>query len=221
MVKARVSTSELVAGRYRLVDVVHRETNRVGYYGEDLETERACLLTQIGLPDDPGPDDARRATSRILRTSERIGLLRPGRVATVLDAVEESGSLWIVTEWIDGTPLGELLAQQGTFNYVRTARIGLELLDVLEAAHVAGITHGELSPGQVFVGADGSVVITGFGLVARPSRPGSPRRRTPRRSRPATSGSGPRPICGRWARSSTRWSRGARRTANGTAPRPR
>ncbi|WCH96574.1 protein kinase [Streptomyces moderatus] len=165
MVKARVSTSELVAGRYRLVDVVHRETNRVGYYGEDLETERACLLTQIGLPDGPDPDDARRATSRILRTSERMGLLRPGRVATVLDAVEEAGSLWIVTEWIDGTPLGELLAQQGTFNYVRAARIGLELLDVLEAAHVAGITHGELSPGQVFVGADGSVVVTGFGLA--------------------------------------------------------
>ncbi|MFJ8632170.1 serine/threonine protein kinase [Streptomyces sp. NPDC093568] len=165
MVKARVSTAELVAGRYRLVDVVQRETNRVGYYGEDVETARPCLLTQIGLPDDPSPDDRRRATSRILRTSERIGLLRPGRVAVVLDAVEEAGSLWIVTEWIDGTPLGELLAQQGPFNYVKAARIGLELLDVLEAAHVAGITHGELSPGQVFVGGDGSVVVTGFGLA--------------------------------------------------------
>ncbi|MGI5372975.1 protein kinase domain-containing protein [Streptomyces sp. CA-251387] len=165
MVKARVSTAELVAGRYRLVDVVHRETNRVSYYGEDTETERPCLLSQVGLPDDPGPDDRRRATSRILRTSERMGLLRPGRVATVLDAVEESGSLWIVTEWIDGEPLGELVTQQGTFNYVRAARIGLELLDVLEAAHVAGITHGELSPGQVFVRDDGSVVVTGFGLA--------------------------------------------------------
>ncbi|MFE5813533.1 serine/threonine protein kinase [Streptomyces sp. NPDC056479] len=165
MVKARVSTAELVAARYRLVDVVHRETNRVSYYGEDMETERPCLLTQIGLPDDSSPDDRRRATSRLLRTSERIGLLRPGRVAAVLDAVEESGSLWIVTEWIDGTPLGALIAQQGSFNYVRAARIGLELLDVLEAAHVAGITHGELSPGQVFVGGDGSVVVTGFGLA--------------------------------------------------------
>ncbi|MFI6010299.1 serine/threonine protein kinase [Streptomyces sp. NPDC051243] len=165
MVKARVSTAELVAGRYRLVDVVHRETNRVSYYGEDIETGHTCLLTQIGLPDDTGPDDRRRATSRILRTSERIGLLRPGRVATVLAAVEESGSLWIVTEWVEGTPLSELLAQQGTFNYVRAARIGLELLDVLEAAHVAGITHGELSPGQVFVRDDGSVVVTGFGLA--------------------------------------------------------
>lgn len=165
MVKAGVSTAELVAGRYRLVDVVHRETNRVSYYGEDIETERTCLLTQVGLPEDPGPDDRRRAASRILRTSERIGLLRPGRVATALDVVEESGSLWIVTEWVDGTPLGELLAQQGAFNYVRAARIGLELLDVLEAAHVAGITHGELSPGQVFVRHDGSVVVTGFGLA--------------------------------------------------------
>ncbi|GHH14544.1 hypothetical protein GCM10018780_55280 [Streptomyces lanatus] len=166
MVKARVTTAELVAGRYRLVDVVQRETNRVGYYGEDMETERPCLLTQIGLPDDPSPDDRRRTTSRILRTSERMGLLRPGRVATVLNAVEESGTLWIVTEWIDGTtPLGELIAQQGMFNHVRAARIGLELLDVLEAAHVAGITHGELSPGQVFVGGDGSVMVTGFGLA--------------------------------------------------------
>ncbi|MFF5483264.1 serine/threonine protein kinase [Streptomyces sp. NPDC012935] len=165
MVKARVSTSELVAGRYRLVDVVHSETNRVSYYGEDIETEHPFLLTQIGLPDAPSPDDRRRATSRMLRTSERIGLLRPGAVATVVDAVEDGGNLWIVTEWIDGTPLGELLTQQGTFNYVRAARIGLELLDVLEAAHVAGITHGELSPGQVFVRGDGTVVVTGFGLA--------------------------------------------------------
>lgn len=165
MVKARVSTAESVAGRYRLVDVVHRETNRVSYSGEDTETDRPCLLTQIGLPDDMGPDDRRRATSRVLRTSERMGLLRPGRVAAVLDAVEESGNLWIVTEWVEGTPLGELLEKQGTLNYVRAARIGLELLDVLEAAHVAGITHGELSPGQVFVGGEGSVVVTGFGMA--------------------------------------------------------
>ncbi|MFJ3290267.1 serine/threonine protein kinase [Streptomyces sp. NPDC086669] len=165
MVKAHVPTSELVAGRYRLVDVVHRETNRVSYSGEDLETEHACLLTQIGLPLDQDPDTARRATSRILRTSERMELLRPGRVAAVLDAVEDAGSLWIVTEWIDGLPLGELLTRQGTFDYTRTARIGLELLDVLEAAHVAGITHGELSPGQVFVGGEDAVVVTGFGLA--------------------------------------------------------
>ncbi|MCX5252384.1 serine/threonine protein kinase [Streptomyces sp. NBC_00201] len=165
MVKAHVFTHELVAGRYRLVDVVQRETNRVCWYGKDVSVGRAHLLTQIALPDDPDGEAAPRATARIIRMSETMGLMCPGAVATVVDTAEQAGDLWIVTDWIDGTSLGELIAQQGTFNYVRAARIGLELLDVLEAAHREGITHGELSPGQIFVQDRGSVVVTGFGLA--------------------------------------------------------
>ncbi|MEU7059517.1 serine/threonine-protein kinase [Streptomyces sp. NPDC046197] len=165
MVKGHVSTHELVAGRYRLLDVVHRETNHVCWYGEDIEAERPRLLTQTVLPADAAEDGARRIPARIMRTTETMGLLRPGRVAKVVDAVVEAGTLWTVTEWIDGTPLGELLSQEGPFNYVRTARIGLDLLDVLEAAHTEGVTHGELSPGQVFVRDQGGVVVSGFGLA--------------------------------------------------------
>jgi serine/threonine protein kinase len=165
MVKAHVSTHELVAGRYRLLEVLHRETNRVCWYGEDIEAGRPCLLTQIGLPPDPEGESSRRAIARVIRMSETMGQLCPGRVASVVDAVEEYGTLWTVTEWIDGTPLGELLEREGTFNHVRAARIGLELLDVLEAGHSEGITHGELSPGQVFVRNKGPVVVTGFGLT--------------------------------------------------------
>ena len=167
MVKAHVFTHELVAGRYRLVDVVHRETNRVCWYGKAVDgaAQRPYLLTQIALPEDVEGDSALRTTARIIRMSETMGMLCPGAVANVVDAVEEDGTLWIVTDWIDGTPLAELLAQDGPFNYVRAARIGLGLLDVLEVAHSEGITHGELSPGQVFVRDGGSVVVTGFGLA--------------------------------------------------------
>ncbi|NEE17919.1 serine/threonine protein kinase, partial [Streptomyces sp. SID7499] len=167
MGRAHVSTHQLVAGRYRLLEIIQRETNRICWYAEDTgagEISRPCLVTQVGLPEDPGGAE-RRASARLLRTTENMALLCPGRIATVVDAVEEAGALWTVNEWIDGTPLGELLSEQGTFNYVRAARIGLELLDVLDAAHAEGITHGELSPGQVFVREDHSVVVTGFGLA--------------------------------------------------------
>ncbi|MCK8437699.1 protein kinase [Streptomyces sp. D2-8] len=167
MGRAHVSTHQLVAGRYRLLEIIQRETNRICWYAEDTgagEISRPCLVTQIGLPDDPRGAE-RRAAARLLRTTESMALLCPGRIAAVVDAVDEAGALWTVNEWIDGTPLGELLSEQGTFNYVRAARIGLELLDVLDAAHAEGITHGELSPGQVFVREDHSVVVTGFGLA--------------------------------------------------------
>lgn len=109
-------------------EVVHCETNRLCWYGEDVEAERPRLLTQVGLPEGTDEDTARRVTARVLRGSETVGLLRPGRVATVVDTVTEAGTLWTVAEWSDGTPLAELSAERGTFSCVCTARIGLKLL---------------------------------------------------------------------------------------------
>ncbi|GGX01157.1 hypothetical protein GCM10010297_23450 [Streptomyces malachitofuscus] len=170
MGRAHVSTDQPVAGRYRLVEITHRETNRVSWYAEDLQTGRPCLATRTELPQDAG-ETARRTPSRVLRATESVDRLCPGRIATVVDTVEEDGCLWTVTAWIDGTPLDEVLAGQGTFNYVRAARIALEVLDVLDAAHAEAITHGELSPGQVFLREGGPVVVTGFGLAGSTSAP--------------------------------------------------
>lgn len=197
MVKAHVSTHELVAGRYRLLDVVDRETNRVSWYGEDTASERPVVLTQIQLPPDPREETARRAIARVMRASEILGLVLPGRVAAVIDVVEEFGTLWTVSQWIDGTPLSELLERQGTFNYVRAARIALEVLDVLDAAHREGVVHAELSPGQVFVRDQGPVVVTGFGLAGATtaSRVGAPSYASPEQAH----GARPEPSDDLWA----------------------
>ncbi|MFI8304623.1 serine/threonine-protein kinase [Streptomyces sp. NPDC085927] len=164
MGRAHVSTHQPVAGRYRLVEIIHRETNHVCWYADDLGTGRPCLVTQVALPGDPG-EAVRHAPSHVLRATGMMARLCPGRIAAVVDSVHENGFLWTAAVWVDGIPLGELLAEQGPFAFARAARIGLELLDVLDAAHSAGVTHGELGPGQVFVRETGPVVVTGFGLA--------------------------------------------------------
>ncbi|MEU9350344.1 serine/threonine-protein kinase [Streptomyces griseoloalbus] len=170
MGRAHVSTDRSVAGRYRLVEITHRETHRIRWYADDVRTGRPCLVTRTWLPQDAG-DAVRRVPSRVLRTAETMSRLCPGRTATVVDTVVEAGFLWTVTTWIDGTPLDEVLAERGTFDPVRAARIALDLLDVLDAAHAEGLTHGELSPGQVFVRPSGPVVVTGYGLAGTTPAP--------------------------------------------------
>lgn len=170
MGRAHVSADRPVAGRYRLVEVTHRETNRVSWYADDLRTGRPCLATRTELPDDAG-EAARRAPARVLRATGSVSGLCPGRVAAVVDAVGEAGALWTVTAWIDGTPLDEVLRERGPFTWARAARVGLELLDVLDAAHAGAVTHGELSPGQVFLREDGPLVVTGYGLAGMTSAP--------------------------------------------------
>ncbi|MFJ3640405.1 serine/threonine protein kinase [Streptomyces sp. NPDC090108] len=165
MVEAHVSAHELVAGRYRLLEVFSRETNRVWWYAEDVPAGRPRLVARTGLPAAADPETLHHATVRIVRTAETMCLLRPGRVAPVVDAFVEAGSLWTATDWIGGTPLGELLDREGPFSPERAARIGLDVLGVLDAAHDEGITHGELSPGQILVRDSGPAVVTGFGLA--------------------------------------------------------
>ncbi|MET8893322.1 serine/threonine-protein kinase [Streptomyces albogriseolus] len=167
---AHASTDRPIAGRYRLVEITHRETNRVSWYADDLQTGRPCLATRVELPADAA-EGVRRAPSRILRATENVARLCPDRIAGVVDAVGEGGGLWTVTAWIDGIPLDEVLVQQGTFTPARAARVALDLLDVLDAAHAEAVTHGELSPGQLHLRETGPVVVTGYGVAGTTSAP--------------------------------------------------
>src|SRR5262249_10143373 len=76
-------------------------------------------------------------------------------------------------------------------------RIGLGILDVLEAAHRRGVTHGDLSPGQVFVQEGGGVVVTGFGLIGTSvtQRVTAPTYASPEQARGSSAG----PAADQWA----------------------
>ncbi|MGW1162487.1 serine/threonine protein kinase [Streptomyces sp. NPDC002519] len=192
----QVSARELIAGRYRTLEVVHQEEGRTVGLGEDVEFGRPVTLVGSRLAPSAPETGARRMTARILRDSEAMQLLCPEGVAAVLDVIDDNGVLWTVTEHIEGTPLGSIL-DRGPLNYVRAARIGLGILDVLETAHRRGMTHGDLSPGQVFVREDGGVVVTGFGLIGASvtQRVTAPSYAAPEQARGSSAG----PAADQWA----------------------
>lgn len=165
MIEPRVSQHGVVGGTYRPLEIVQQGESRNGWQGQDTETEQLVYMTESYLPGGLREGTARRTAARILRDSEAMEIACPGKVAKVLDVIEDPGVLWTVAEWIDGTPLDELLRWDGAFDPARAARVGLEILDVLAAAHRAQIIHGDLSPAQVLVGEEGEVTLSGFGLI--------------------------------------------------------
>ncbi|MFJ7900054.1 serine/threonine protein kinase [Streptomyces sp. NPDC096198] len=196
MEHGRAWARELIAGRYRTLETVHREEGRTVVLGEDIEYGRpVTLIGSRQAPSAPG-DGIRRITARVLRDSEAVRLLCPAGVAPVLDVAEDNGVLWTVTERIEGTPLGVVL-DPGPLGHLRAARIGIGVLDVLESAHRGGVTHGDLSPGQVFVGEDDGVVVTGFGLVGTcvTQRVTAPSYASPEQARGSSAG----PAADQWA----------------------
>jgi tRNA A-37 threonylcarbamoyl transferase component Bud32 len=91
-------------------------------------------------------------------------LNNPGIVG-VYDTCSDGGREAIVMELLDASTLRQLLDERGALDADTTLRIGLRLLDALEAAHRAGLVHRDVKPSNILLCSDGRLKIADFGIA--------------------------------------------------------
>jgi len=90
----------------------------------------------------------------------------PGAVSILDDDVAEDGSAFLVMELLVGESLEARLARNGNLLPAwDVLPIAERALDVLGAAHDAGVLHRDIKPGNLFVTSAGEVKILDFGLA--------------------------------------------------------
>src|SRR5580700_2948813 len=87
--------------------------------------------------------------------------------AQVLDAGFFERRPFIVSEYVSGPSLIEVVEQYGPRTAAALERIAIATLTALGAVHAVGMVHRDVKPGNVLLGPDGPVVID-FGLAAVP-----------------------------------------------------
>jgi hypothetical protein len=87
--------------------------------------------------------------------------------AQVLDAGIFERRPFIVTEYVNGPSLVEVVEQDGPRCSSALERIAVATLTALGAVHAVGMVHRDFKPGNVLLGPDGPVVID-FGLATVP-----------------------------------------------------
>lgn len=92
------------------------------------------------------------------------GLSHPG-IATVYDYGETSDVAYLVMELVPGQTLSELLVEQPDLPTPTKLSILSQAAEALRAAHLAGVIHRDIKPGNLMVGPDGTVKVTDFGIA--------------------------------------------------------
>ncbi|MER7993863.1 serine/threonine-protein kinase, partial [Micromonospora chalcea] len=155
----------VIAGRYRLLDLVGRGGMGQVWRARDEELHREVAVKQVVPPNwlaENERDELRARTLREARTSAR---LNHPNVVRVYDVVRVEGDPWLVMEYVPSRSLQEIIETDGPLPPGRAAEIGLAVLAGLRAAHDAGVLHRDVKPANVLLARDGRVLLTDFGLA--------------------------------------------------------
>lgn len=153
-------------GRYTILRELRRERHSVSYAAVDPVMNRQLVVKAVELlPAGPklSADERKRVEEAFVRQAQAAGRLQHPHIVTVFDAGLSHAFGFLVIERINGRPLHELLAGGLRPAFVQCASIGARIADAIECAHANGVAHGHLGPQHVYLQADGSPKVSGFG----------------------------------------------------------
>ena len=149
-------------GPYRLLGRIGEGGMGVVFMARDA-SERTVALKVLRSVAAEEPM-ARRRLAREVETMRRV---RSPYVAEVIDADLEGGTPYIVTRYVPGRTLEQVVTEGGPLPPPTLARLACGLADALAAVHAAGVVHRDLKPSNVML-LDEQPVVIDFGIAQGP-----------------------------------------------------
>jgi serine/threonine protein kinase len=167
------SAQSEISGMLPLRETDPREVGGYGLVGRLGEGGQGVVFlavssagTRVALKILPATTDS-QVRNRFLKEVAAAQRVARFCTAQVLDAGIFERRPFIVSEYVDGPSLVEVVEQDGPRSGPALERIAVATLTALGAVHAAGMVHRDVKPANVLLGPDGPVVID-FGLATVP-----------------------------------------------------
>ncbi|MBS2018743.1 MAG: serine/threonine protein kinase [Deltaproteobacteria bacterium] len=162
---APVREGDILAGKYRVERVLAQGGMGVVVAAIHQQLEQRVALKFL-LPDEMKNESV---VGRFLREARAAVRLRSEHVARVLDVgTAETGSPYIVMEYLEGRDLSAVLAEGQPISVRSAVSYVLQASEAVAEAHALGIVHRDLKPANLFLThrADGTacVKVLDFGV---------------------------------------------------------
>jgi serine/threonine-protein kinase len=156
-----VEVPRVFSERYELTHLIARGGMAEVYRARDRLLDRPVALKVLF----PELSVDRAFVERFRREAQAAAKLSHPNIVPVFDWGEDSGSYFIVMEFVDGRALSAVLRESGPLDPTRAAEIAAQVAAALASAHRHGVVHRDIKPGNVLITEDGGVKVTDFGIA--------------------------------------------------------
>jgi serine/threonine-protein kinase len=153
----------LIGGRYREIQKIGRGGMSTVIMAEDTVLKRTVALKL--LADHLASDQD--FVTRFRNEALAVARLQHPNIVQVFDsgADEPTNRHFIVMEYVEGTPLSEMLRGGRRLAIPQAVAISSDACEALECAHRAGVIHRDVKPANLIITPEGAAKLADFGIA--------------------------------------------------------
>jgi serine/threonine protein kinase/beta-lactam-binding protein with PASTA domain len=155
------SPDYMLAGHYRILELLGVGQTAEVYLAEDLSLQRRVVV-KVLLPDLAAHEEIRRAfRDHIVRAAT----FSHPHLARVYDGGQEHGAIFLISEYLSGGSLEDVLSAGRRLSIDDGARLGRDVASALAYVHEQGFVIGSLSPSKLLFDEEGRVRVSDVALA--------------------------------------------------------
>lgn len=158
------NTADRTIGKYLITDIIGHGGYSIVYKGRhrDLEMPVAIKMLKHDMAMDKDFIENFRKEAQV------VASLNHRHIVKVYDFEERFRTLFIIMEYLEGTPLDSILKKVGSLPVKQVMELLYPIAYGLQYAHHRGLVHLDIKPANIFMPFDEQLKILDFGLSCPP-----------------------------------------------------
>jgi len=152
---------------YRILKKIGQGGMSTVYLAHDITLDRKIAIKTLRLDSQPfsREDRKREKLLRFLQEARASAKLNHPNIVSIYHVGSMNGISYIAMEYLEGQTFRDLLGSRNRLSINTIVNLLIQVCSGLEYAHVHGIIHRDIKPGNIILLHNGTVKITDFGIA--------------------------------------------------------